>query len=515
MSEISKPSASLPKLDDLGRAVEAGQVSTRDASLWAGSMGLKVLPERPIDAPFQYGVGDRRARQVIRSVDAVVSEDDHDGVGPKLATAGAATLQRTEIDFSVALVGAELDVTDHPWKEDALHSWRTLGAQVQGEPIRRQRPAMSGRRRTRSSRIRPVLAERVRLLSAWPRASLEFPYLVIPQVLPPRLYALVPSTQLRRSRPPDEAWLAELTRSAGEAYGARRLDARDLITMAIWGFARLPGAVPELEAQAMRVAATMAREQGRLSALWFAERVRVLLGDDHPDSLFAAHDAAIALRNHGFATAANQLLDRTLTRAARADIPVKKRLLAQSVLLGQVRYNRTHTPLPVTDDRRWDPAREAVERGEIVAEELGMSAWLASAARSRFDLELNRAIHRGKLNRERVWLHSAALVAYDQAEVEIDRSDKAIWHAQWQVLRMEVALECRWADMLVDGAHRFVELCRRHPWIPRDHLSERRQYEKARHGALRARLPGAESLEPMSVRRQLTDCADRLGGVAT
>jgi len=480
------PSGTTPtdidQLRGLSQVLAEGRVTPRDARLWAGVTGRSALPESKVQASELYGVGARQAANIQHRVQAAI-----DAVS---AAEGATRPHITQADTDAsAILAAEVDLSAHPLREDALAALETLLARRRHQPIRRAHRPTAGAQRARRHRLRQHLDRRMNTLDQAAELSLAQPYLVLPYSLPTRLLPLVPAEERRRSAAPSEAWLGLVTEELGRAYDEHQPHARDLATVAMWGFARLPGALPKLEAIALRYASAIAREQGRISAYWFSERIRLLLGPGALESLYSAHDSAIALRNHGYIGRANRVLRRTLRTASVSDLHPTEHALLRCLLLSQVAFNQTYGRTETNDPRKaLEAARPVLDAFHAANDMIKDPTWLAAAARSAFEWELRKATLRARNDRERPWLDAAAHRAYAEAERRIRVSGSAIWQAQWSLLVMRVGLLRRDPEQVRIGACSYTALAQQNQWIQRDHPGEQRLFVTYRQHALQ-RMP--------------------------
>jgi hypothetical protein len=321
-----------------------------------------------------------------------------------------------------------------------------------------------------------------------PTRSVNQPYLVVPAVLPPTLAQLVPVEQRRRGRPPDTDWLAAQVDRLRDAHVDRDGTSRDLAKVVIWGFSRYPTSpAPEVEAAGLRIAASIAREQGSMASYWLAERIRHLLGPRNIESLYAVHDAVIVLRNHGYQGEAKALLDWAVDVVPEAPMEERDKPLLLCVLLSLSAYffSGPDRLVEVTEARR-----DALRLGAS-SEALGTGSWTAPALRAAFEVEFTHARLRARRDRERLWLHDAAEAALRDADRAMTTTTEAIWRAQWALLRMQLGLLRRDSDEVTVAAATFWATMTDNPWIARDMPGESAQYEQYRRATV-ARNPSLE-----------------------
>lgn len=461
-------STQLARLDTL---IAERTVDPAQASVWAASKGIKAVPERRGESLARYGIGDRQARRVARRVDSLVAAPDGSSRAERRA-------EPVSIDVATALVSAEIELSQFPQAVAAERTLQILIRRDKGLKMTRSRPAVERGVIEVANRLQPSVALRLMRVRADSTVSLAYPYLHVPASLPARLCQHVPEGELGRRRRPSESWLASLADEVHHAYHSRTADAQDLASVALWGFSRRSGEMVEAETKCMRVLASMARERGRPSAFWFAERVRFLVGDADPLGIYAAHDAAITLRNVGFVTSANRLLDDTRQRVRRGDFAQSETALMDSLLLSQATFNakQGYARRPSTSSHQY--ARECVDRLIDAAAASGQPDWVAAASRARFGLDLTEAFVTSKQERRRFSLSNAARESLSVADERMSTSGEPIWTSQWQLVKMRVGTLTRDRSRFEAAAQYFTDVCQSHPWIPRDHLSDVAEFNR-------------------------------------
>jgi hypothetical protein len=107
--------------ESIQKITERNLVSPRDASLVAGRMGIKVLPEANADAVALYGVTSRQGRSIVRRVSTVLQQVHDDSLPASAVSTGSLHPE------PYALVAAELALSPYPGRSDgsrALHVLR-------------------------------------------------------------------------------------------------------------------------------------------------------------------------------------------------------------------------------------------------------------------------------------------------------------------------------------------------------------------------------------------------------
>ncbi|WP_440103569.1 hypothetical protein [Streptosporangium sp. H16] len=479
-------------INELLKAITDGRVTPRDASIWAAAFGFKPLSTSKAEIAAQHGVGVRQVSNIAKKVDQI------------LKTAGRAAktlppLPKTEGPL-LPLVAAEIDLSDHRYADDGRQAVETLKSIMEERPIARRgdtvpTPATS---RVRQHRMRRSINSRLHLLNQNPDLSVAASHLVVPWALPSSLVDLVPLEQRRRGRPPDEDWVAQLSKNVEQSYARKDGNARDLAHLALWSFSRFPQSpFPGIEAQTLMNVALMARERGAMYCYWIYRRVRYLVGATHPVSLFLTADAAITLRNHGYTLAANRLLEAMLEVTEGANVANEARLLAQWRILDQLTFNYSRSPrtqaTPSTAARFADRLLEC-------SDALGAQAHRSQALRRVFGVEFAHALLRSINNRERFWLHSKGWDAFAAADsFSSSETEEPIYRAQWNLERMILGIMLRDADQTIESGSRFLCTLEKHPWIKTDHPNESYGYRLYRSRAVRLFPKISDLLDPMSV----------------
>lgn len=493
-SDCDVPVGPATLAEDLQQITEGGLISPRDASLAAGRMGIKVLPEANSDASALYGVTSRQGRNVTRRVAEVLRNVDESSSAAPVAAPGTPSPETN------ALVAAELALSAHPMHSDGSRALDVLRWQEQALPVRRSRadgPATPGEVRARQYRFRRHLRARIDAVSASPARSVGMPFLVLPMSLDARLLELVPAAQRRRGRPPDLDWLASQIYALRTSYDRRDVISSDLAKVVLWGFAQYPTSPDRyLEADALRTAASIARELGSLSAYWMAERVRYLVGDLDIRTILSAHDSIITLRNSNFWERSRRLLDESLAALDRSDIPNCDRSWIQQLLLSLAPFFFSGTKPVITSEEVRTYCREAW----AFPYGFESSQWLRQTRRAEFEIEYTVARRRSRSSRERLWLGRNALRCLDAADLAMQDNDQPMYGAQWSLMKMRLGIDRRDTAEVVTSARGYLEVGSRLPWIFRDHRSERLQYSHYRTIAiqknrrLERELPGIKDL---------------------
>lgn len=464
----------------LGRAVAGGLISPRDASLTAGRMGAKALPEGSSDSEALYGVTSRQGRNIMRQAAHTL---EHLGVDP----AAPVTSERSPGFLApepFALVEAELALSPVPHSADGARALDVLRWQRAGQPIQRPRsdggPA-SATTRIRQYRYRHQLHSRIELLRANYVLSVGLPFSVVPMVLERRLLELVSPSQRRRGRPPDLEWLAAQVGALKHSYTERTGRSSDLAKVVLWGFGQYPNSPdPLLESEGLLTAALVAREAGGLGAYWMAERIRYLLGSRALLAIQSAHDSVIVLRNNGYWHESRALLDHSLAALERSNILDTDRSWLHQLLLGI-------TPLFFTGNNPILDAETAcryIRLSSTFPYGFASDLWLPQTRRAEFEIEYTVARRRAQTARERFWLGPGALKALDAADTAMTHSDQPIYQAQWSLLKMRLGIDRRDTAEITSAARGYLGLANDVAWIARDHPSERRQYNVYRRIAI-------------------------------
>jgi hypothetical protein len=476
---------------DLLLAVSGGRVTPRDASIWAAVAGIKALLMNKREIAVQHGIGVRQVGNIVRAVDSVLKQGTRKGI------ADGANSSRVE-NSAFPLVAAEIDLLDHPHASDGRRAVETLRSIRKSRPVRRLGyvgPSLPAER-ARQHRMRRSISGRVELLADNPELSVAQPYLVVPWALPDSLAELVPPSQRGRGRPPDEEWLAYLVDDLRQSYECKDGRAHDLGRLALWGFSRFPHSpFPDIEAEALRDVALLARERGSMVCYWLFRRVGFLVGDLHPSSLLLTADAAITLRDHGYAPAADRLLRSTLAALNETEVPPETSLYTQYRILDQLTFNYSRSPrIPP----QLDVAAQFADQLSACVESLGLPIFKGTLLRRRFGVEFAHVILRCVHNRERFWLHGSAWDSFTAANnFSSSNEEEPIYRAQWTLERMSMATMLRDRDHVVEAAHRFLEILEHHPWIKRDHPDESHGYRIYRNRAAKV-FPGIDhAVEPL------------------
>jgi hypothetical protein len=462
--------------DRLRKGVAEGLILPRDASIAAGRMGLKALPEGNSDAAALYGITSRQGRATTRRVSEIVQgqEGDIPVRADDTASSGASAPDPS------ALVGAEISLSPLPESSDGMRALEVLRWQEQGEPVRRSRPgegSAPGSTRVRQHRYRYQLRTRMQSVASNPVRSVGSPYLVLPMTLGPDLVERVPQTQRRRGRPPDLDWLASQVSALNQAYADRDASFRDLASIVLWAFARYPASPDRsLEADGLCIAAAIYRELGSLGAYWLAQRVRYLVGDQDIRAIGSAHDSIIVLRNSGYWNQARLLLDEALSALRHSDISNSDKSWLHQLLLGlaSLFFTGIHPVIDAEAARRYCRAGQAFPYG------YESRRWLRGLRRAEFEIEYACARRRAMASRERFWLTPAAARCFDLAEQEMRDEDTPMYRAQWALMRMRLGIDRRDTAEIVSSAEDYLKLGSDHRWIIRDHPSERYQYTRYR-----------------------------------
>jgi hypothetical protein len=460
--------------------VAEGRAAPRDASLAAGRLGAKALPEAGRDAPGAYGVTARQGRAIVQRVTRQLQQP---GTTPGGRPAGLPAGAAAGGPDPEALVGAEIALSGLSSRDDGFAAMRVIESQSRGTPVRRGQPsgaAVAGRDRTRQYRLRRHIAARITTVALNPGWSVGAPFMVLPMRLEPRLMDLVPARQRRRGRPPDADWLAAQASALARSYSARDGSASDLARIVTWGFAQHPASPDEnLEADALRVAAAVARESGGLGAYWLAERIRYLVGHCDRRTLTASHDSVIVLRNHGYRHQSRQLLDQSLAALARSEIPDHDRVWIDQLLLSlATHYYTGANPILAAETAR-SYARRRWMRPYGTAD----TQWDQQARRAEFEIEYAAARRRSHRTRQRFWLHAQALRTLEAAEHAMRGSRQPMYLAQWALLRMRVGIDRRDSSEVTEWALRYAGLGAECHWILIDHPSELHEYRRYRQRA--------------------------------
>jgi hypothetical protein len=486
-------------IDRLREGVVEGLILPRDASIAAGRMGLKALPEGSSDAGAFYGITSRQGRAAARRVSEIV----HGQEGSVPASADNTSLSGVLAPDPVALVGAELALSPSPRRSDGMRALDVLNWQEQGQPVQRSRAgegSVPGSARVRQHRYRSQLRARMKSVASDPARSVGAPFLVLPMALGPSLIERVPQAQRRRGRPPDLDWLASQVSALNRAYAERDASFRDLASVVLWGFARYPASPDRsLEADGLSLAAAIYRENGSLGAYWLAQRVRYLVGDRDIRAIGSAHDSIIVLRNCGYWDQAKLLLDGSLRMLHDSDIPDSDKSWVHQLLLGlaPLFFTGTHPVIDAEAARRYCRAAQAFPYGHE------SSRWLRGLRRSEFEIEYAGARRRASATRERFWLTPAAARCFDLAEQGMQDEDEPMYSAQWALMRMRLGIDRRDSAEITSSAHDYLELGSCHPWVIRDHPSERHQYSRYRLAAL---------LKSKHVQHELPDLSEAYPG---
>jgi hypothetical protein len=228
-------------VDRLRDGVAQGLILPRDASIAAGRMGLKVLPEGNSDADALYGITSRQGRTTTHRVSESVREGDGDD--PSQARDAESSL--TPTPDPAALVGAELALSPSPHRLEGMRALDVLNWQDRGQPVRRTSTGggpVPGSTRVRQHRYRSQIRARMRSVASDPARSVGAPYLVLPMTLSPRLVEQVPQAQRRRGRPPELDWLALQVAALNRSYAERDTTFKDLASIVrALGFCSVPG----------------------------------------------------------------------------------------------------------------------------------------------------------------------------------------------------------------------------------------------------------------------------------
>lgn len=449
--------------EGLLHAVLAGQVTPRDASIWAAVTGMQALLMKKTEIAVRHGIGVRQLANIVSAVEKALREREQ----PDLRQ------DRGEACSPVPLVAAEIEMAGQIFVGDGRRALETLRSLRNAAPVTRSDVAgpTPGAARVRQHRMRRSISDRIDLLGLNPELSVAQPYLVTPWVLPKSLAHLVPSSQQRRGKPPQEDWLARLTGQLGQSYERKDGQAYDLSRLALWAFSKFPQSpFPEVEAEALRHIAVIERERGSITCYWLYRRVCFLVGDVHPIPLLLAADAAITLRNHGYGSAADRLLKSTLAVLDQADISPVIRMLARWRILDQLAFNFSRSArllaLP-------DVATRYADALSACSEDLGRRDYRGVALRRYFGVEHARAILRAKQTGERAWLSPGAWEAFAKADgFSLTQDEEPIYRAQWSLERMLLGITLREPDLLIESARHFCRTVEVHPWIGSDHPSE-------------------------------------------
>jgi hypothetical protein len=460
--------------EGLQKITEGGLISPRDASLAAGRMGIKALPEANSDACALYGVTSRQGRNVTRRVAEVLHDVDDNSCPAAVAPPDSFSPEPK------ALVAAELALSAHPMRSDGSRALDVLRWQEQALPVRRSgsdTPAVPGGVRARQHRFRRHLQARIDAVSASPARSVGMPFLVLPMSLDARLLELVPAAQRRRGRPPDLDWLASQVHALRTSYDRRDVISSDLAKVVLWGFAQYPTSPDRyLEADALHTAASIAREHGSLSSYWMAERVRYLVRDLDIRTILSAHDSIITLRNGNFWGRSRRLLDESLAALDRSDIPYCDRSWIQQLLLSLAPIFFSGINPVITSEEARAYCREAW----AFPYGFESSQWLRQTRRAEFEIEYTVARRRSWFSHERLWLGPNALRCFDAADLAMLDNNEPMYSAQWSLMKMRLGIDRRDTAEIVTSARGYLELGSRLPWIFRDHHSERLQYSRYR-----------------------------------
>jgi hypothetical protein len=81
--------------------------------------------------------------------------------------------------------------------------------------------------------------------------------------------------------------------------------------------------------------------------------------------------------------------------------------------------------------------------------------------------------------------------------------DEPMYSAQWALMRMRLGIDRRDSAEITSSAHDYLELGSCHPWVIRDHPSERHQYSRYRLAAL---------LKSKHVQHELPDLSEAYPG---
>ena len=443
--------AVIERLQDI---VAEGVISPRDASLAAGRLGAKALPEAGSDAEELYGLSPRQGRNVARRVSAALVERE--------GQASQAAIQPPPSPSApdpVALVGAELSLSPLSERaDDGSRALQVLRWQEQGVPIRRTRasePAASGTARARQHRYRPQLRTRLESVKVNPHWSVGLPFMVLPMTLEPRLLELVPAAQRRRGRPPDLGWVAAQVADLRCAYAERSVSSSDLAKIVLWSFAQYPSSPDrELEADGLSTVAAIARERGGLGAYWLAERIRYLVGSPHIRTITSAHDSIIVLRNNDYWERSRLLLDYTLACLRQGEIPDHHRSWIEQLLLGLAPLFFTGIN-PIIDA---EAARMYARKAWVFPYDHKSSRWLPQTRRAEFEIEYTVAQRRSLASRERFWLNSQTLRSLDLADNAMQCSEEPMYQAQWALLPMQLGIDRRDTAEIISAAQQYLTL---------------------------------------------------------
>jgi len=491
MADSNDPAGQLSALRE---SVVGGQVCPRDASLWAGLAGLKILPEKKADSADTYGVGTRQAFTVESRVEDAVRQTRQVAAGAAFVPPLAADTHRpdrvstTDESGSFALIEGELALSDHRYQSDGQRALQTLRALVNDAPLTRAKEAtgpVEGLRRVRQHRYRRHLLSRAELLGADPARSVNQPYLVVPSRLAPADLAHVPACQLRRGKPPEHAWLAGQVAELRRSYKDRDGRAARLSRIVAWAFAQYGNSPdPSLEAAALAVAAAVAREQDSMAAHWFAQRIRFLVGDLRIEALSASLDSVIVLRNSGYWTQSRTVMERSMAQlrsGGDSAAAAPDAWLSMRRLLGQLTTHFFTGPKSIISAE----AARAYLRVDIEESGIGRDPyWYPLLLRNTFEIEMAIARRRAQATSERFWLTSAGRLLLDRTDAAMADCPEPMWQAQWALLRMRLGLFRRDIAEVTDAANAYFAAGAAAPFVIRDHPSERHEYRRTREAAV-------------------------------
>ncbi|MFI6632068.1 hypothetical protein ACIBI7_24610 [Nonomuraea fuscirosea] len=411
----------------------------------------------------RHGIGVRQLVNIVSAVEKALQEREQTDTSQDMG----------ETCSPVPLVAAEIEMADQTFASDGQRALETLRSLRNSGPVTRSNAAgpTPGAARVRQHRMRRSISDRINLLQSNPDLSVAQPYLLMPWVLPRSLEHLVPSSQQRRGKLPEEDWLARLTDQLRQSYERKDGQAYDLSRLALWGFSKFPQSpLPEVEAEALRHIAVIERERGSIKCYWLYRRVCFLVGSVHPISLILVADAAITLRNHGYGSAADRLLRSTLAMLDQADILPGIRILARWRILDQLAFNYSRSAqLPLFPDI----AAKYADALSVCSEDLGRREYRGVAHRRYFSVKLAHAILRAKQTRERAWLSPGVWEAFAEVDkFSLAQDEEPIYRAQWSLERMLLGITLRESDLLIESARHFRQTLEVYPWIGSDHPNE-------------------------------------------
>jgi hypothetical protein len=424
---------------------------------------MQALLMKKNEIALRHGIGVRQLANIVSTVERALREKEQPDTSQ----------DKGETCSPVPLVAAEIEMAEQIHASDGQRALETLRSLRNSRPVTRSNAVepTPGAARVRQHRMRRSISDRLDLLKLHPELSVAQPYLVTPWVLPSSLAHLVPSSQQRRGKPPQEDWLARLTDKLRQSYERKDGQAHDLSRLALWGFSKFSQSpFPEVEAEALRHIAVIERERGSIRCYWLYQRVCFLVGSVHPISLLLTADAAITLRDHGYGSAADHLLKSTLAMLDQTDVSPHIRTLARWRILDQLAFNYSRSArLPVLPNI----ATRYADALFVCSEDLARSDYKGAAHRRYFGVELARAILRAKQTRERAWLSPSAWEKFTEVDkFSLAQDEEPIYRAQWSLERMLVGITLRDSDFLIESARHFRQTLEEHPWIRADHPNE-------------------------------------------